>query len=320
MNLATIKTSTTLALSKGGLKIKKYSPEILMAAGIIGFGGTVYLACKAALKTEALLDEHAKKIEAVQDNRAGYDEDTYSTKEYNKDLAVAKTQTIVKFTMAYGPAVSLFLASTGCVLGAHNIMKKRNVALVAAYKLVEQSFAEYRKRVVDELGADKDFHFAHDTDFEQTTEEETDPNTGKTKKVKKMRQVLNGKDCSMYARLFDKQIYDDDGISWSGSSQWSPNAEYNATTLVLKCNWANDHLKAHGYLFLNELYDELGFPKTQAGQAVGWVYDGNGDNYISFGPEVDAIINKTEGFTDFRDGRPILVDFNVDGVMWDMID
>ena len=320
MNLEIIKTTTKMVVNKGLLKVRKNSPEILLCCGLAGMAGTIFLACKATLKADELLAEHQDKISSINDAREDCDLEKYTEQDYKKDLLVAKTQTVANFVKLYGPAASLFITSTGCILGAHHIMAKRNVALMAAYKLIEQSFGEYRKRVVDELGEEKDFHFANGTEYEQTTEETTDPETGKKKKVKKNQQVLKGQICSPYARLFDRQVYDADGIGWTGSSQWSKNADYNAATLVLKNNWCNEHLKAQGYLFLNDVYDELGFPRTKAGQAVGWVWQGDGDNYISFGSEVDAIMNKTEGHLDYSDGTPILVDFNVDGVIWDLID
>ena len=84
--------------------------------------------------------------------------------------------------------------------------------------------------------------------------------------------------------------------------------------------YANDKLKANGYLFLNEVYDMLGIPKSKAGQVVGWIYDpenGTGDNYVDFG-----IYNvNREAARDFVNGyeRTILLDFNVDGNIWEMM-
>ena len=78
--------------------------------------------------------------------------------------------------------------------------------------------------------------------------------------------------------------------------------------------YANDKLRANGYLFLNEVYEMLGIQKTQAGQIVGWVYDDkneNGDNYVDFGM---YDVNRST-CRDFVNGyeRSILLDFNVDG-------
>ena len=85
-------------------------------------------------------------------------------------------------------------------------------------------------------------------------------------------------------------------------------------------NHANELLKCRGHVFLNEVYDMIGIPRTKAGQIVGWIYDEKnpvGDNFIDFG-----IFDETKQKSiDFVNGyeRTILLDFNVDGVIYDKI-
>ena len=82
-------------------------------------------------------------------------------------------------------------------------------------------------------------------------------------------------------------------------------------------HYANDLLRAKKRLFLNEVYEMLGLPRTKAGQIVGWVYDLDNpkcDNYVDFGLFSDNL-----GYSDDADGfnPAILLDFNVDGNVWD---
>ena len=93
---------------------------------------------------------------------------------------------------------------------------------------------------------------------------------------------------------------------------------------------ANDLLKAKGYLFLNDVYDMLGIPRTKAGQIVGWTYDREtcesktvdengdpvGDGFIDFG-----IFNAKRPNRRFVDGYEsvILLDFNVEGNVLDLL-
>ena len=118
---------------------------------------------------------------------------------------------------------------------------------------------------------------------------------------------MNPYDYSDYARFFDV-----------GNPNWEKDSEYNLMFLKRQQAYANDKLKANGYLFLNEVYDMLGIPKSKAGQVVGWIYDpenGSGDNYVDFG-----IYNvNREAARDFVNGyeRTILLDFNVDGNIWE---
>lgn len=108
------------------------------------------------------------------------------------------------------------------------------------------------------------------------------------------------REASQYARFFDE-----------GSSKWERDPEYNLMFLKAQQHYANDLLKAKGCLFLNEVYDMLGIPRSKTGQIVGWIYDKDnpsGDNYVDFGIHEDR--NK-----DFVNGlcNEILLDFNVDG-------
>ena len=304
--------------STGLFTIKKYSPEIFMVVGVGGVIAGTILACKATLKAPQIIREHQEMINAI-DEAKNINSEKYGNDQARQDKALTFLNTGKSFIFLYAGSATVMTIGLSLLVGSSIILKKRNLAIGAAYALMEKSFTKYRNRVISELGEDKDFHFNYGTEYETLTEETVDE-TGKKKKVKKQVQVLkNGNDASMYSRIFEEQVYDTNG-GYTGSSQWSPNGDYNMTNLVLKNGWANEHLRARGYLFLNDVYEELGFPRTKAGQMVGWKWQGDGDNYVSFGPEIDAVINKTPGYLAYRDGKSILLDFNVDGVILDEIE
>jgi hypothetical protein len=81
----------------------------------------------------------------------------------------------------------------------------------------------------------------------------------------------------------------------------------------------NDLLISRGHMFLNEVYDALGLERTKAGSVVGWIISHDGDNYVDFGIFTDKDARQ---YRDFVNGRSnaILLDFNVDGVIYDKID
>lgn len=303
---------------KGMFVLNQHSPEILTVVGVTGVVVATVMACKATLKAEQIINDHKELMNSIHEAEA-LEPESYTSQDIAQDKALAYFMTAKSFVRLYGPSVAVGTLSLACLVGSTLILKKRNLAIVAAYSLIEKAFNEYRGRVVEELGSEKDFHFRYGTEYEAVVEEVTD-DAGKTKKIKKQVQVLKpGTGPSMYARIFEEQRYNTDG-SYTGSSQWSPVPDYNATNLILKNAWANEHLKARGYMFLNDVYEELGFPRTKAGQMVGWLYRGDGDCYISFGPEVDALINKMPGYLAYRDGGSFLLDFNVDGVILDGIE
>jgi hypothetical protein len=79
-------------------------------------------------------------------------------------------------------------------------------------------------------------------------------------------------------------------------------------------------LRARGHVFLNDVYDSLGIPRSKAGAVVGWVLNrnGEGDNFISFGV-FDGTTQEIRDFVNGYEGS-ILLDFNVDGVIYDKIE
>lgn len=105
---------------------------------------------------------------------------------------------------------------------------------------------------------------------------------------------------------------------WFGPSSfaWTDrmfNSEYCLLFLKYNERYANDILRSRRHLFLNEVYDMLGLPKTVAGQFVGWVYNEN--KHVSFN-----IYSKEYNFEFVNGGRAeALLDFNVDGVILDKI-
>lgn len=293
----------------GGMKVltlKKYSPEILLGLGLAGGVTAAVMACKATGKMTEVIEEHNNEM-GVIDHAEQYDHNEEGTKELRKMKADRYLATAKDTVKLYAPAVGLGAASIACILGSYGILHKRNVALVAAYSMLNETFAAYRTRVKDELGEDQDKHFLFGT-HKETIEVEEEGKNGKTKKVKKEIEVVNPYGLSQYAKCFDNSCLN-----------WENDPDYNKMFLTRQQNWANDKLKAQGHLFLNEVYDMLGFPRTKAGTIIGWVFDpdGDGDNYVDFG--IFNIYNETS--RDFVNGyeKNIWLDFNVDGVIYDLI-
>jgi len=285
-------------IARNALHLQKGSPGLLLGVGIAGMVGTTVLACRATLKMETVVDEAKEKLDTAKT----LEHEEYSEKDRQRDISLIYFQTGVKIVKLYAPAIALGSLSIYALTSSHSILTKRNAALTAAYTALEKGFGEYRARVVEKYGEDQD------RDFRYGTREETieDPKTGKKKKVTR---VAPGTP-SIYARFFD-----------SYSTSWNREPEYNLIFLQCQQNYANDLLKSRGHVFLNEVYDMLGIPRSKAGAVVGWLLtpDGEGtDNFINFG----VFDGETQVARDFVNGLEgaILLDFNVDGVIYDRIE
>ena len=298
-----IPTNLSDIAGRGGLLLKRYAPEILTGVGLIGMTLGAVVAVKQTLKLESTVQSAEVRVNNVKETRSlavGNDDvEVYSDEQYRKDLYRAYLTNVLEFTKLYGPAVSLFIAGAGSVLAGHGIMRKRNVALVAAYNAVEKSFALYRARVIEDLGEDKDRDYR--LGITETFEKGEDG-------IKTSIIDVDPTRMSKYARVFDET-----------NPQWQDEPGYNQFFLTSEQNYINDKLLAMGHVFLNEVYDRLGFDRTQEGSVVGWFVEPNGvgDTFIDFGI-YDASSQAKRHFVNGYE-RSIWLDFNVDGVIFDKI-
>lgn len=313
LNLKDISSNLTRNLHRVGFQFKKHSPEIMIGVGIVGTVASAVMACKATTKVNFVLEEAKANIDVIHTSaekgevKAQLDNGEiamvpYSEEDAKKDLTIVYAQTGLKFVKLYGPSVVLGALSIASILTSHNILRKRNIALAAAYTVVDNGFKEYRGRVVERFGEALDRELKYNIKAQEVEEVEVDKK-GKEKTVKKTVEVADPNMHSVYARFFD-----------DGCKGWTKDASTNLYVVTSVQNVANEMLRSRGYLFLNEVYEMLGIYKTPVGQVVGWIYDENndiGDNFVDFGI---YDINKPRN-RDFVNGieRVILLDFNVDG-------
>lgn len=313
MTKAKIVTAVTNTVDKVGYQLKKHSPEILVVAGVVGGVVSAVMACKATTKASDILNDAHKDIESIHEvaENPEYVE-TYTAEDKKKDLALVYFQTGVKLAKLYAPSVALGAMSIASILASNNIMRKRNVALTAAYATVTQNFSDYRGRVLERFGEKVDKELLYNIKAKKIEEVIVDEETGKEKKVKKTVDVTDGHFVSQYARVYD-----------DGNEGWEPDAESNMLFLRAEQNYWNDKLRTRKYVFLNEIYERLNFPPSEAGQYVGWIYDPEnpnhkGNNYIDFGL-YDITREKVRDFINGYE-KVILLDFNVDGVISDKLE
>lgn len=301
-NKTEIMKSVNGMVSKTVMKLKKHSPEILVVAGIAGTVVSAVLACKATTKVAEILDETKGTLDTIHEGMetGAINGQEYTTEDGKKDTVVVYAQTGMKLAKLYAPAIILGTLSITSILASNNILRKRNVALGAAYAAIDKSFKEYRGRVIERFGEQVDTELKYGIKAKKFEEIEVDPETGKEKKVKKTVMVADPNLQSDYAVYFD-----------SKSRNYETNPDYNRMFLKAQQAFANDKLQTRGHLFLNEVLDDLDLPRTPAGQIVGWTKDGP-DGYVNF--RIVEVERETE---DGRHEPALLLDFNVEGNIWE---
>ena len=302
--------SVTRSINRVGFQLKKHSPEILVVVGIVGAVTSAVMACKATTKANDILNDAKSQVDKV--HKVLEDEaispEMYSEEDSKKDLAIIYAKTGLDFVRLYGPSVLLGAVSIASILTSNNILRKRNIALAAAYTAVDTGFKEYRGRLIERFGKELDKELKYNIKSE-TVQETVIDEKGNEQTVDKVVEVANPNVYSDYARCFD-----------DGCKGWTKDPELNLVFLKQMQQYANDKLRAKGHLFLNEVYDMLGFPRSRAGQIVGWIYDEKnkvGDNFVDFGI-YDATKQPNRDFVNGYE-RVIWLDFNVDGPIWNLI-
>lgn len=291
-----VPTKISRTIGRKVLTTKKNSPHIFFAAGLVGIVTSTVLACKATLKLEKALDEIRDDFQDVNVLSHATQTETkpeVMDRDQVKVLSHVYTRSAIKVARLYAPSVIVGGVSIGALTGSHVQLTRRNTGLTLTLAAVTKAYDEYRVRVQNELGEAKELEIYRAIDEEAVVYD------GK----KELVRVTDPNGWSPYARFFDES-----------SPNWQKDPEYNRIFIQCQQNYANHLLRSRGHVFLNEVYDSLGLERSRAGAVVGWVVDGEGDGYIDFGmfEATNArFINNLE--------RSIILDFNVDGVVYDKI-
>lgn len=277
-------------VAKTALKFKKNLPTIAVITGVVGVAVAYGLVIHEATTVDDILDEHENKLNEIE-------EDVVDEKQ--KRRAVTKTYIRTGFKVAKHFAPSFLALSLGvaCIGYSHISILKNNLALTAGLATLGDSFQEYRKRVTETIGEEAERKLRYG--LEESIESEIEKEDGTKEKIVVYRKgdkpYLNP-----YARVFDE----------SNPNYDPSHPDFNVLFLRNIQNQMNDLLQIKRYLFLNTVYEALGFDPTPDGQLMGWSYDPKNPRYFDMGI---MNINNRE-VADFINGRSnaILLDFNVD--------
>lgn len=313
--MADISTTLSILSSKVKLGVKRYGPQAMIIGGGIGTIAAIVLAVVETKKAIEIVDESKKELANIREKEI---EDDYTEKDKKKELTKAYARTAGKLALNYAPAVGVEIASLGLIAGGSKIINNQKATLATALAANISDFKNYRKRLIAKLGeegekVDKELLYGlTEVDSEETTTE-----NGKTKKVKKKAYLVDDGNLSStgYKRLLDAR-----------NPLWDSHPDTVMYLLNAKQRWFNDRLNAFGYVFLNDVLDELGFEKTRVGQEVGWLKNGDGDCYIDFDVVPVRVFHSDVGDEDIKKldepcrNCAYMLNFNVDGGILTKVD
>ena len=310
ISLTMAKTAVTRFAGRAGLQLSKHLPEILTGLGIAGGVATVVTAAKSTLELEENTAEGRRLVEGHKKLREERSEEEYSKQQYAKDMIISYARLAEGYIKTYAIPAALGAASITAFLGAVGILKQRNAAITAAYNMLDASYRAYKKRVVDEVGEETEAKISGRYKAPTADADTGDEKTG-DESLCELAKKLRGREAegkpSPYAAYFSR-----------GNPNWDMTLEDALWFVECIERFMNDKLTSKGHLFLNDVYRALGLPDTKAGAVTGWIKTaGCGDGFIDLG--LDKLRKQMDSpfGNDMQDG--FWVEFNVDGVIYDMI-
>lgn len=213
-------------------KLEKYaidnSPGLLTAVGVAGVVGTALLTYRAATRS-------TEKLVLVDARKHHLGEDPLTTKE------------IFKITWkAYIPPVVAGGLTIGAVIFANHIGTKRAAAMAAAYALSEKAFTEYRDKVKETVGENKERKLSDE--LAQDKVNRNPMNEGNL-------VVMSDGDV-ICCDLFTGRYF-----------------RCTADRLKKAENDTNHEIIHNQYATLTEFYERIGLPRTDISDSLGWNFD-----------------------------------------------
>lgn len=275
-------------IGKVKLGAKRNAPELLLVGALVtGTAGLITTGI-AAVKAHKHINRHNYEKENIAENVT--DMVDYNEEDAKKDLRKLYIRTGKELAKDYAIPFTLYAATIACVMGSYCVQKKRLKALSATLASVSTAYATLLTKLKN--GAANGLSAKEVLDG---VEVETKIDENGNVVVEKVQGEPVPTD--IYKFRFDEY-----------STAWEKDKNMNECTLRGEENWANDVLQLQGYIFLNDVLDRLGMPRTHAGQIVGWTLDGNGDGFVDFGVKDCSTYNNPN-----YDDNAFDLNFNCDG-------
>lgn len=201
-------------------QFKRNSPEILTAFGVTGVITTAYLTAKASFKAAEVLDGTD-----LPDDR--------------KD----RIKEQIRHTwVLYVPAGVCGVVTIGCIVTGTRAQAQKTAAAVAAYSLTEKAFSEYKEKVAEQIGVNKERTVRDEVAQDKVSE--NPPSTMILVPVEN--NVLC---CELY----------------TGRYFWSTMEKINSAV-----NEINARIVREEYVLLDEFYNLIFIAQTNNSSKMGW--------------------------------------------------
>lgn len=222
-------------------KAKRNASVVLSVLASAGVVGTAILSARASPKVLDLIREEEEK----------------------KGEPLTKKEVAKVALVGYLPAIFLGMSSIGCIFGAQILNRQQQASMASAYALLDQSYKDYRRKVVNLYGVEADRRIIEAIAVEDS-------------KTAHVYASYLGGDCDLHldeAAGEPVLFYDEYSKRFfKATVEQVLNAEYHL----------NRNYILRGFALLNELYDFLGLEATEYGSVAEWECTDEGEYWIDF--------------------------------------
>lgn len=202
-------------LKSAQIVIDKNAPELLTTVAVTGTITTALLAGKAAIEADHILQ--------------------------NKPDNLPFKEGFKLVWRCYIPPVISGLTTVGVIIGLNQVHSRRNAALMGLYSIAQTAFSEYKDKVVETIGENK----------ERKVRENIDADTVRNNPPNEV--IITGSgEVLCYDKLSGRYFHSD------------------IETIRQKINELNRSLLTDMFISLNDFYYELGLPPIDLGYEVGF--------------------------------------------------
>lgn len=274
--------------------LKDHIPEILAGVGVVASTGAIIFTVKKSKENVEIIENHQEEM--------------YQT-ETKVDKAKVYCKTAFNFVKANKEAVVLQGISVLSTINGAKIGRNKYVSLIGTAATMQSIHEAYRQNVIEKYGQEVDNEMRYGLkDTTNYISKNGKPVTLVDENGSKIKVADRDFENCDISRIFDET-----------NPKYVRDAYYNKEFIIGVQRAMNNRLRnGRGYVYLNDVYEALGFEPTEAGHDLGWVYkDKTTDdvrkhhNYIEI-RTVDAWGNDA---LDFENGLEpsVILDFNIDG-------
>lgn len=299
------------------LKTKKISPELCVVGGIVAGGAAIVM---VGVKTWKNKEELAKEAEGVKNlTKKQVEKDSQEhpdwpimKEEERKKALITQTGCLAKVVVkTYWVPGLLAVGSVGMIWGGRTMLRKELSAATMAYATLLETFGQYRKKVAEVIGDEKEQEIAAGYKMQDIVDEAT----GKVEKVPVVDPQAN---LSQYGFWFDEGHFDKETGEWAWRNMTHDrNKLVNRMKVVELEEKYTRQLRTIGYAWLEDVALDFGIDPDEAKKwhDIGWVWKENDENRVEFGVlETKWQLPVNKGFCDDSCSQnKCFVNPNVDG-------